>query len=417
MSNAAHMPTTDRARTMRRTATGLIVLMAAVFVISDRFLDAHPAWGFVHAFAEAAMVGGLADWFAVTALFRRPLGLPIPHTAIIPENKDRIADTMAGFLRENFLTPAVVGRRMHAMNLAHAVGAYLADPKAMQDGRIRAGAGELAVEVLESLDPERLGTQVRSGLAAQLEKLEIAPLLGNMLEAMIADGRHRPLIDKIIRWVGLVLEDNEDLVRTMVHRRANAVLRFTGLDERLATSVIDGLYKLLAEVLVDPDHPLRNKIEEGLTELATGLREDPEMQARVERAKRELISNPAVADWWQGVWERLRARLIASIRESGGVGGNYLGETLGELGGALRDDPRLQRQVNRFARRTAVGIATRYGDQIVRLVSETVRRWDATTITERVESAVGRDLQFIRINGTLVGGLVGVTIHLLSGLF
>ena len=417
MSNAAHMPTTDRARTMRRTATGLIVLMAAVFVISDRFLDAHPAWGFVHAFAEAAMVGGLADWFAVTALFRRPLGLPIPHTAIIPENKDRIADTMAGFLRENFLTPAVVGRRMHAMNLAHAVGAYLADPKAMQDGRIRAGAGELAVEVLESLDPERLGTQVRSGLAAQLEKLEIAPLLGNMLEAMIADGRHRPLIDKIIRWAGLVLEDNEDLVRTMVHRRANAVLRFTGLDERLATSVIDGLYKLLAEVLVDPDHPLRNKIEEGLTELATGLREDPEMQARVERAKRELISNPAVADWWQGVWERLRARLIASIRESGGVGGNYLGETLGELGGALRDDPRLQRQVNRFARRTAVGIATRYGDQIVRLVSETVRRWDATTITERVESAVGRDLQFIRINGTLVGGLVGVTIHLLSGLF
>ena len=411
------MPTTDRARTMRRTATGLIVLMAAVFVISDRFLDAHPAWGFVHAFAEAAMVGGLADWFAVTALFRRPLGLPIPHTAIIPENKDRIADTMAGFLRENFLTPAVVGRRMHAMNLAHAVGAYLADPKAMQDGRIRAGAGELAVEVLESLDPERLGTQVRSGLAAQLEKLEIAPLLGNMLEAMIADGRHRPLIDKIIRWAGLVLEDNEDLVRTMVHRRANAVLRFTGLDERLATSVIDGLYKLLAEVLVDPDHPLRNKIEEGLTELATGLREDPEMQARVERAKRELISNPAVADWWQGVWERLRARLIASIRESGGVGGNYLGETLGELGGALRDDPRLQRQVNRFARRTAVGIATRYGDQIVRLVSETVRRWDATTITERVESAVGRDLQFIRINGTLVGGLVGVTIHLLSGLF
>ena len=401
---------------MRRTATGMLVLMAAIFVVSGHYLETHGAWGYVHAFAEAAMVGGLADWFAVTALFRRPLGLPIPHTAIIPENKDRIADTMAGFLRENFLTAQVVARRMGAMNLAGAVGSYLADPKATRDSRIRAGAGELVVEVLESLDPERLGTQVRAGLAAQIERLEIAPLIGSMLDAMIEKGRHRILIDKIIRWAGLVLEDNEELVRDMVHRRANAVLRFTGLDERLATSVIDGLYKLLAEVLIDPGHPLRNKIEEGLNELAKGLREDPEMQARVERMKVELLNNPAIADWWQSVWERIRARLIVSIRENGGTGGGYLGETLSELGGALRDDVRLQQQVNRFARRTAVGIATRYGDQIVQLVSETVRRWDATTLTDRVENAVGRDLQFIRINGTLVGGLVGLTLHGLSEL-
>lgn len=402
---------------MRRTATGLIVLMAGLFLLSGRYLDLHPAWGYLHAFAEAAMVGGLADWFAVTALFRRPLGLPIPHTAIIPENKDRIADTMAQFLRENFLTPAVVGRRMGSMNLARAVGSYLADPKSVKDSRIRAGAGELAIEVLQSLDPDRLGGQVRSGIKTQLEKLEIAPLLGGMLEAMIADGRHKPLIDKIIRWAGLVLEDNEVLVRDMVHKRANAVLRFTGLDERLANSVIDGLYKLLAEVLVDPDHPLRDKIEEGLQELAKGLREDPEMQERVERMKREMLNNPAIADWWQGVWERLRANLISTIRSSGGAGSGYVGETLGELGAALRDDERLQRQVNRFARRTSVGIATRYGDHIVRLVSETVKRWDAQTITDRVENAVGRDLQFIRINGTLVGGLVGLTIHFFSEAF
>ena len=406
--------TPDRARMMRRTATGLIVLMAALFLWSGRYLGMHPAWGYLHAFAEAAMVGGLADWFAVTALFRHPLGLPIPHTAIIPENKDRIADTMAGFLRENFLTPAVVGRRMGAMNLAGAVGSYLADPNSAKDSRIRAGAGELAIEVLESLDPDRLGGQVRSGIKSQLGKLDIAPLLGGMLQAMIADGRHTVLIDKIIRWAGLVLEDNESLVRDMVHRRANAVLRLTGLDERLANSVIDGLYKLLAEVLVDPNHPLRDKIEEGMQELARGMREDPEMQERVERMKRELLENPAIGEWWQGVWERLRANLITTIRNSGGTGHGYIGETMGELGAALRDDDRLQRQVNRFARRTAVGIATRYGDQIVRLVSETVKRWDAQTITDRVESAVGRDLQFIRINGTLVGGLVGMTIHTLD---
>ncbi len=410
--------TQDRALAMRRTATGLLVLMAAVFIVTARYLDLHPAWGYVHAFSEAAMVGGLADWFAVTALFRRPLGLPIPHTAIIPENKDRIADTMAVFLRENFLIPSVVARRMSEMNLAKAVGTYLSDPDGNTNSRIRAGAGELLVEALESLDPERLGGQVRTGLASGIERLEVAPLLGQVLDAMIADGRHRPIMDSLIRWAGLVLEDNEEMVRAMIHERANALLRFTGLDERLANSVLDGLYKLLAEVLIDPEHPLRSKIEDGLHDLAKGLRDDPELQARVERIKNDIIANPAVATWWQAVWERIRRKLIAMLRGDGS--GEELGNlkgTLTEMGAALRDDARLQMQVNRFARRTAVGIATRYGDNIVQLVSETVRRWDAQTITGRIEGAVGRDLQFIRINGTLVGGLVGVTIHFLMSVF
>ncbi len=401
---------------MRRSATAMLVVMAATFLLSRQYLDLHPAWGFVHAFAEAAMIGGLADWFAVTALFRRPLGLPIPHTAIIPENKDRIADTMAQFLREHFLTPAVVARRMQAMNMARAAGDFLAEPGKGTQSRIGAGAAELLAGVLESLDPERLGGQVKAGLKVQLEKLEIAPLLGQMLSAAIADKRHLPLMDSLIRWAGLTLEDNEDMVRTMIHERANALLRFTGLDERLANSVLDGLYRLLAEVLVDPEHPLRNKIEEGLEKVATDLVNDPETQEKVERFKRELLDNPAVAAWWQGVWERLRKALIERARNPDGALDGWIGSTLGELGGALREDPRLQLQVNRFARRTAVGVATRYGDQIVRLVSETVKRWDATTITDRIENAVGRDLQFIRINGTLVGGLVGVTIHAVDGL-
>ena len=402
---------------MRRTATGLLVLMAAIFAISGQYLGLHPLWGYIHAFAEAAMVGGLADWFAVTALFRRPMGLPIPHTAIIPANKDRIADTMAVFLRENFLTPSVVARRMREMNLAQAVGRYLTEPgKTGGASRVRAGAGELLVEVLQSLDPERLGTQVRSALATGLERLPVAPLLGKMLTAMIADGRHRPVIDSLIRWAGLVLEDNEAMVREVIHNRANALLRFTGLDERLANSVLDGLYKLLAEVLVDEHHPLRAKVEEGLASLARDLAEDPDTQEKVERMKRELIANPAVAEWWTGVWERLRTGLIAMVRGQGEADPSFaaLGDSLTEMGLALRDDPRLQMQVNRFARRTAVGIATRYGGQIVQLVSETVKRWDAEKVTSRIEGAVGRDLQFIRMNGTLVGGLVGVAIHVLS---
>ena len=409
----------DRARRMRWTATGLLAAMAVLFFTTHGLVGDHPAWGYLNAFAEAAMVGGLADWFAVTALFRHPLGLPIPHTAIIPENKDRIADTMAQFLRENFLTPAVVARRMSGMNVARAVGDFLvASPDETGPdtrSRITGGAAELLAEVLESLDPDRLGNQVRSGLAGQLTKLDISPLAGRMLENAMVDRRHLPLIDGIIRWSGLTLEDNEEMVKEMIHRRANAVLRWTGLDERISTSVLDGLYKLLAEVLVDPDHPLRSKIEEGLEKLAQDLQHDPVTRERVEEMKRDLIENPAVAEWWMGVWERIRLSMIRRAREQNSGLGMEMRKGLADLGAALKQDERLQLQINRFARRTAVGIATRYGTEIVTLVSETVKRWDATTITGRIESAVGRDLQFIRINGTLVGGLVGMTLHFITG--
>ncbi len=401
----------DRARRMRVIATSLLAVMALVFAASLKMIGTHPAWGWINAFAEAAMVGGLADWFAVTALFRRPLGLPIPHTAIIPENKDRIADSMAGFIQENFLVPHVVARRMQAMNLAGAVGNWLADPAAHEAGRIRSGVAEMAARMFESLDPERLGTQVRGGLVRQLEKLEMAPLLGRLLETAIADKRHLGVIDSAIRWAGLTIEDNEPLIRDMIHARANAVLRWTGLDEKLASSVLDGLYKLLAEVMVDPAHPLRGKIEQGLASLAHDLVHDPEMRARVERIKAEALANPALSQWWQGVWERARTGLIARLRTPGSGFGEQLREAMGDLGRALRDDPALQHQINRFARRAAVGLASRYGAQIVRLISETVKRWDAGTVSSRIEGAVGRDLQFIRINGTLVGGLVGLAIH------
>lgn len=401
---------------MRAFATGLLILMAGVFLAARHFQDLHPAWGYVLAFSEAAMVGGLADWFAVTALFRHPLGLPIPHTAIIPENKDRIAETMGQFLRENFLTPQVVARRLSNMNLAGSAGDWLADPARGGSTRLRDGAAELLAQVLESLDPDRLGTQVRGSLFRQLEKLEVSPLIGQMLGTMIADRRHLPVIESLVRWTGLTLEDNEPLVRDLIHRRANAVLRWTGLDERLANSVIDGLYKLLAEVIVDPDHPLRGKIEEGLAKLASDLQHDPELREKVERMKRELIGNPAVSAWWQGVWERMRTAMLIRLRLPAGESSGQFSEALAELGRHLRDDPALQLQINRFARRTFVGIAVRYGDQIVRLVSETVKRWDAATVTDRIEGAVGRDLQFIRINGTLVGGLFGVLIHVIDQL-
>lgn len=406
----------DRARRMRIAATSLLLLMALVFVAALQLEGQHRAWGYLVAFSEAALVGGLADWFAVTALFRHPLGIPIPHTAIIPNNKDRIATTMAGFLRANFLIPKVMARRMRNMNVAAAAGRFLVretDDAAAGESAMRLGLSSLFADVMESLDDDRLGTIVKTALRKQLGALHIAPLLGQILQASIADGRHRPLMDALILRAARILEDNEHLIRDMVHEKANSIMRWTGLDDRLANGVVTGLQKLLVEVAEDPDHPLREKVEDSLTSLARDLVNDPAMHQRVSDIKAELLANPAMGRWIDGLWERGRKALLASARDPDRALSGQFGQSLEQVGEALTKEGELQIQVNRFARRTLVGVATRYGDQIVRLVSETVRGWDAGTITARVEGAVGRDLQFIRINGTLVGGLVGLTIHLI----
>ena len=398
---------------MRAAATGLLLVMAAVYLTARLYESIHPAVGFIRAFAEAAMVGGLADWFAVTALFRHPLGLPIPHTAIIPRNKDRIGDTLALFLRDNFLTPAVVARRMRRVDVASAAGRFLT--KAPDEGgRFKAGASRLIANMLESFDQERLGGMVKSALSARIADLNLAPLLGQALSAAIAEQRHLPLLDGIIRWAGKTLNANDQLVRDMVHKRAGGILRWTGLDERLANAIIDGLQKMLDDMATEPDHPLRAKAEEGLATLAHDLQHDKKMQKRVASLRDEILENPAMRKWLDGLWESARAALLRAARDPDAALAGKFGEALRTLGDTLQTDEKLRITINRFMRRTAVGVTAGYGDGIVKLVSDTVRSWDAQTITGRVENAVGRDLQFIRVNGTVVGGLVGVGLHALD---
>lgn len=396
---------------MKLLATGMLVLMACVYVSTRVIGPIHPAIGFIKAFAEAAMVGGLADWFAVTALFRHPLGLPIPHTAIIPRNKDRIGDTLATFLRDNFLTPAVVARRMKGLDVAGAAGRFLASEDRGGSGRLRDGASRLLADILESLDDDRLGGMAKSAIAERLRRMDVAPLLGQSLTAAMREGRHVPLLDGIINRVSLVIASNEDIIREMVHERAGRVLRWTGLDENVANAVITGLNKLAFDMADNPEHPLRLKINEMLDDLAHDLQHDDRMQARVQSLKDDLIANPAMQNWIDGLWQQGRAALLRAARDPDKAMAGKLGETLRQLGQTLQTDARLRTTINRFARRAAVGAAASYGDGIVKLVSDTIRSWDVGKVTERVESAVGRDLQYIRINGTLVGGLVGLAIH------
>jgi uncharacterized membrane-anchored protein YjiN (DUF445 family) len=397
-------------RRMRAIATSSSVAMAVVFFVSRALLDRDPVWGFVQSFAEAAMIGGIADWFAVTALFRHPLGLPIPHTAIVPRNKDRIADSLARFLRDYFLVPAVVARRMRRLDVASAAGRWLSQPPE-GGGRLRHGASRMAADLLESLDQERLGGMVKGAIASRLRATNIGPILGQSIAAALAENRHLPLLDAAIRWIARTLDANEHLIRDMVEKRANTLMRWTGLDERLANGIIDGLSKLVSDMAADPGHPLRLKAEDALQKLAFDLQFDVETQAKADRIKAELLDNPAFQRWIGGLWEQGRASMLRMARDPEAAMAGKFGEALRQLGTTLEQDSALAATINRFARRAAVGAAADYGDSIVKLVSDTIRGWDARTITGRLENAVGRDLQYIRINGTLVGGLVGLFIH------
>ncbi len=391
-------------------ATGLLLAMALVYLLV-RFSDEHNAvLGYVRAFAEAALVGGLADWFAVTALFRHPLGLPIPHTAIIPVNKDRIGEALASFLKANFLTARVVARRMRHADVAGVVGGFLSTP-AKGDSRMRKGAARLLGDLVQSLDQDRLGGMISGAASNRIRALNMAPMLGQALHAAMAADRHLPILHALINWAYRTLAANDALIRQMVHEKAGGVMRWTGLDETLANGIISGLSKLLDDMATDVRHPMRAKAEEGLRSLAEDLQHNPAMIRRVADFRDGLLENPAMRAWLAGLWDAARSALLGATRDPHAALAGRLGDAVRQLGSTLQSDARLRATINRFARRALAGMAARYGNGVVKLVSETIRSWDAQTVTDRIERAVGRDLQYIRLNGTLVGGLVGVGLH------
>jgi len=305
-----------------------------------------------------------------------------------------------------------VARRMLGVDGAGAIGRLLANPP--KGGRTRAGISRALATILESLGDERFGATVKGALADRLRNLEISPALGRALDAAIVENRHAEMLDGIIAWAGRVLLHNEGMIHDMVQSRTGKFMRWTGLDEKLSGAIVEGLHKLLDEMERDPLHPLRLKAQEGLEQLAYRLQHDADTRAKVAAAKADLISSPAVAAWLDRLWQNARVKLIQAARDPEAALGGQVGDALRQLGGTLQTDPALKRTVNRLTRRMAVGLVADYGDGIVTLVSATVRSWDARTVTLQLENAVGRDLQYIRVNGTIVGGLIGIGLHAIA---
>lgn len=403
-----------RLKSMKRLATGMLLLMAGVFIVSHIYRPLLPWLAWVEAFAEAAMVGALADWFAVTALFRHPMGLPVPHTAIIPRRKDELGENLARFVRENFLIGAALQPRLANLDAASRAGDWLA--KAPNARRVSADAGAFLQWLLATLDSEALRDFLRENLHLELRQLQVAPLVGRVLDLLTRNNHHQALMDLAVRIARQHLEENRVLIRIRIDEKSPWWLPGF-VDQEIFDKIVAEVESVLDAIGSDPEHDARKRFNEGVQSFIDALKNDPETIERGEEIKNELLDHPLVQQYLSGLWQHVSAFLLRQSGEPESMLRQRFESGLMSFGEALRYDPELRDQINEWLNDAILRIVRNYQEEIASVISETVRSWDSDVTSRRVELAVGRDLQFIRINGTIVGGIAGLTIYALSRLF
>ena len=398
-------------RRMRGLATALLVLMAVIFVAASYLVGRWPWLGYVQAFVEAAMVGACADWFAVVALFRHPLGIPIPHTAIVPRNKLRIGDAIGRFIDRNFLAPSVVTQRLAAIDAVGWWTRYLARPENAALVAYRT-AGALA-PIVELLEREPIHALLCRATEHGLREIPASLLAGRILEVLKESGQLVVLIDRAIAFAETTLARNEELVRAKVAQHSVWWIP-KWVDERMTDRVMTGARKSLSELKAE-DHPWRGQLLGVVDDLIRRLASDPELIAQGERLKEEILENPAVAAWIDALWRDLEG-LLKDNAVGSAVLEAQIERALASFARSLGEDDALRRTLNGWLQRaielTVVSHRTEIGDYI----ASVVKRWDDRTLVRRMELTFGKDLQYVRINGTLVGGLVGLLIYVATRL-
>ena len=407
----------ERARDLRRiklAATALLVFTAALFLVARHYEPAHWAWGYVASFAAAATVGGLADWYAVVALFRRPLGLPIPHTAIIPRNHLRIADTLGEFIETNFLAPEPVEKRLGEVDFAALVADWLVEPE-------RAAA--LADFVLRLL-PQTLGAIEQSGLKGflgkrimtELERVELAPLAAGLLSAVTEKGRHQRLLDELLGALEKVLTNEETLaaLRERIRKELPALFNLYRADAYLLRKIVASTSGFIQDARADRQHPLRLEFDSFVTGFIEQLRSSRTFARRAEGLKRDLLARPEIAAIAEGAWDSLRIFLEQDSRAPDSQIRRQLEAMLVDIGGQLARDPAIRAEINRGMVRVLADFVQSQKSGVGRFIADQVKAWDIDMLIGRIELTVGRDLQYIRFNGALIGGLAGLALHALE---
>ncbi|WP_338898049.1 DUF445 domain-containing protein [Streptomyces sp. TG1A-60] len=397
-------------RQMKLTAAGLLLFVAVVYVLAEwASHEGAGAWaGYVAAAAEAGMVGALADWFAVTALFRHPLGLPIPHTAIIPTKKDQLGVSLGEFVGENFLSDDVVRQRLRAVGIGSRLGAWLAEPE--NADRVTAELATALRGALTVLRDSDVQAVVGEAITRRANAQEIAPGIGKMLERIVVDGGHRRVVDLVCTrahdW--LVLHDAQ--VMDAVEGGAPGwTPRF--VDRKVGERVYKELLRFATEMRDSPAHPARGALDRFLTDFATDLQSDTDTSARVERLKSEVLGRGEVQDLIASAWTAVRSMIVSAAEDERSELRLRVRSSLLSLGARMATEPGVQAKVDRWVEGAAVHVVTTYRQEITSLITETVASWDAEHTTRKIEANIGRDLQFIRINGTVVGSLAGLLIY------
>jgi uncharacterized membrane-anchored protein YjiN (DUF445 family) len=395
---------------MRAIATSLLVLMTCLFLFTRR---APADWTFapyLRAFAEAAMVGACADWFAVVAIFRRPLGLPIPHTAVVPENRKRLGAALGRFITNNFLSPRVALARLNGVDVVGLASRWLRDER--NTSALAAGAGRLLPLALASLPRETLALWAATIARRGLEAVPLAPLASRALAVMWAQGAAQVVLNQAVDFLEAALGRNKDtIVRKVRQKSSKWIPRF--VDDLLAAKLISGLAETLKEMRA-PDHPWRAEAQARIGKLIDDLAHDPELRERGEALKREVIDSPVFAQQIEAMWRELEGALHHDFAERAEALASAAIHAAATLARRLDEDPVRRARINRTLRRWALRLVLPRRTEIGAYIAEVVDRWDAATLVERLELQVGKDLQYIRINGTLVGGLVGLAIYVLS---
>lgn len=395
-----------RLKRMKRLPLLLLILMAVLFFLTMHRPEAWAGW--LHAFAEAGMVGALADWFAVVALFRHPLGIPIPHTAIIPKRKNDIGDSLARFVAEHFLYPDAVRAKLESVNLAKKMALWLKSPHG-HDRVLELGLS-LTRWMMGALHEERVRRFIGRLSHRQLVRIDLAPLLGRTLDWLVHDGRHQQVLTQSLRFAIVLLHDNREVIRGNVQRESPWWLPGF-VDDKIVVQMLDRIETLLLEMALDPDHPMRRDFNQWVVTWASELQSSSEYRRWGEQLGQDLLDNEALQDYLYRLWSDFAAGLERDLEDPESGIRRHLSKLLSGVAEEMEQDEEMQSWVNGWLVGAAVSMVDGNRHAIASLISDTVNLWDAADTSYRVELAIGHDLQFIRINGTLVGGLVGLAIH------
>lgn len=397
-------------RRMKAVALGLLVAAAAVYVAATA-AGAEGGWGYVQAFAEAAMVGALADWFAVTALFRHPLRIPIPHTAIIPKRKDQIGRSLGEFVESNFLTEEVLGERLAQADIGARLGRWLAEP--VNAARVSEALGDALKGTLEVLDDDEVQHGLEGVVRRRVRATPAAPLVGKVIDLSVEGGHHQRLLDAVLTGLHGFLDDNRVTFRRRLEEESPWWVP-EPIDDRIFEKIFTAVGRFVGDVGSDREHEVRRTVDTRVTAFAERLKHDPELLAKGEQLKEELLDHPEFRAWIESLWAGTKRGLVDAANDPASELRMRATENLRRLGVRMTQEPELQHKVDDWVERSVGYVVEHYRSEVSDLIATTVERWDGASTARKMELQVGRDLQFIRINGTLVGGLAGLVIHTLS---